>query len=104
MLVYMDESTHEEHLIQPPQTHFKHFKKAVTILTGYNGFSKVTNKNNEIYFAKSNIDKDGFIQTTVNQGSRQGKSFNDEIKRVIIDEGLLTEADYPFTIKPNVST
>ena len=29
---------------------------------------------------------------------------NDEIKRIIIDEGHFTEANYPFTIKPNFST
>ena len=29
---------------------------------------------------------------------------NKEIKRIIIDEGHYTEANYPFTIKPNFST
>ena len=29
---------------------------------------------------------------------------NDEIKRIIIDEGHYTEANYPFKIKPNFST
>ena len=29
---------------------------------------------------------------------------NNEIKTIIIDEGLYTEANYPFTIKPNFST
>ena len=29
---------------------------------------------------------------------------NKEIKRIIIDEGYHTEANYPFTIKPNFST
>ena len=29
---------------------------------------------------------------------------NNEIKRIIIDEGHYTEANYPFTIKPNFST
>ena len=29
---------------------------------------------------------------------------NDEIKRIIIDEGHYTETDYPFTKKPNFST
>ena len=29
---------------------------------------------------------------------------NNEIQRIIIDEGLYTEANYPFTIKPNFST
>ena len=29
---------------------------------------------------------------------------NIEIKRIVIDEGHFTEADYPFPIKPNFST
>ena len=32
------------------------------------------------------------------------ESFNDEFKRIINDEGHFTEANYPFTIKPNFSS
>ena len=32
------------------------------------------------------------------------ESLNKEIKRIIIDEGHFTSADYPFLIKPNFST
>ena len=39
MLLVMDKSTHEEHLSQALQTNNKHFKIAVTFLTGYNGYS-----------------------------------------------------------------
>ena len=37
MLIIMDKSTHEEHLSQPLQTIIEQFKRAVTLLSGYNG-------------------------------------------------------------------
>ena len=37
MLIFMDKSTHEDHLSQPLQTNNKQIKIAVTFLTGYNG-------------------------------------------------------------------
>ena len=58
----MDKSTQEGHFSQPLQTNDKHFEIATTLLTGYNGIFNVTDKNNEIYFAKSFTDEDGFIQ------------------------------------------
>ena len=54
MLIIMDKSTHEEHLFQPLQTNNKQFKIAVTFLSAYNGFFKVTNSNNKFYFTKIN--------------------------------------------------
>ena len=44
-LIVMDKSTHEDHLSQPLQTNNKQFEIAVTILTGYKGIIKDTNKN-----------------------------------------------------------
>ena len=61
----MDKSTQEEHLLQPILTNNKHFKIAVTFLTGYNGIFNVTNSNNKFFFANSITDKDGFIQITI---------------------------------------
>ena len=61
MFVVMDKSTHEEHLSQPLQTNNKHFKIAITFLTGYNGIFKVTKSNNQFYFAESITDEDGFM-------------------------------------------
>ena len=58
MLVVMDKTTHQEHFSQPLQTNKKQFLKAVTFLTGYNGSSNVADKNNKLFFAKSNTDKD----------------------------------------------
>ena len=104
MLIVMDKSTHEEHLSQPLQTNNKQFKTAVTFLTGYNGIFNVTNSNNKSYFLKSITDKDGYIQVTIYPGAYEIESLNNEIKRIIIDEGHYTEANYPFTIKPNFST
>ena len=104
MLIVMDKSTHEEHLSQPLQTNNKHFKVAVTFLTGYNGIFNVTSNNNNFYFIKSITDKDGFIQITISPGAYELENLNNEIERIIIDEDHYTEANYPFTIKPNFST
>ena len=104
MLIVMDKSIHEGHPSQPLQTNSKHFKIAITFLTGYNGFFNVTNSNIKIYFAKSISDEDGFIQITLPPGAYEIENFNNEIKRIIIDEEYFTEANYPFTNKPNFST
>ena len=104
MLIVMDKSTHEEHLSQPLQTNNKQFKIAVTFLTGYNGIFNVTDKNNKFYFMKSISDEDGYIQITIPPGAYEIESLNKEIKRIIIDEGHFTEANYPFFIKANFST
>ena len=104
MLIFMDKSTHEEHLSQPLQTNNKQFKVAVTFLTGYNGIFNVTNKNNKFYFKKTISDDDGFIKITIPPGAYEIESLNNEIKRIIIDEEYYTESNYPFTIKPNFSS
>ena len=103
-LIVMNKSTHEEHLSQPLQNNNKQFKIAVTFLSGYNGFLNVKNSNNRFYFKKTITDEDGFIQFTIPPGAYEIESLNDETKRFIIDEGHFTEANYPFTIKPNIST
>ena len=104
MLIVMDKSTHEEHLSQPLQTNNKQFKVAVTFLTGYNAIFNVTNENNNVYFKKTISDDDGFIKITIPPGAYEIESLNKEIKRIISDEEHYTEANYPFTIKPNFST
>ena len=104
MLIAMDKSTHEEHLSQPLQTNNKQSKIAITFLTGYNGIFNVTNANNKFYFTKSISDEDGFVQITIPPGAYEIESLNNEIKRIIIDEGYYNELTYPFTIKPNFST
>ena len=101
MLVVMDKSTHEEHLSQSLQTNNKQFKIAITFLTGYNGIFNVTNSNNKFYFKKSNTDADGFIQVLIPKDAYELESLNDGIRRIIIEEEHYTEANYPFTIKPN---
>ena len=104
MLIVMNKSTHEEHLSQPLQTNIKQFKIAITFLTGYNGIFNVTNENNKFYFKKTITNEDGFIKITIPPGAYEIESLNNEIKRIIIDEEHYTEANYPFTIKPNFST
>ena len=104
MLIVMDKSTLEEHLSQPLQTLNKQIKIALTILTGYNGIFNVTHLKKTIFFAKSITDKDCFIQITILPGAYELESSNDEIRRIIIEEGHFTGIDYPFTIKPNFST
>ena len=103
MLIGMDKSTHEEHL-HPLQTNNKQFKSAVTFLTGYNGIFNITKANKKFYFTKSVSDEDGFVQITISPGAYKLENLNNEIKRVIIDEELYTEANYPFKIRPNFST
>ena len=104
MLIVMEKSTNEEHLSQPLQTNNKQFEIAVTFLTGYNGIFIVTNSNIKFCFLKSITDEDGFIQITIAPCAYEIESLNDIIKRIIIDEDHFTEANYPFTIKPNFST
>ena len=104
MLIVMDKSTHEEHLSQTLQTNNKQFEIAVTFLTGYNGKVNITNSNNKFYFMKSISDDNGYTQITIPPGAYEIESRNNEVKRIIIDEGHYTEANYPFTIKPNFST
>ena len=104
MLIVMDKSTHKGHLFQPIQTNNKHFKLAVTFLSSYNGIFNVTDRNRNFYFIKSITDKDVYIQKTIPPGAYELENLNFEIKRIIIDEGHYTEANYPFCIKPNFST
>ena len=103
MLIIMDKSTHEEHLSQPLQTNNKQFKIALTFLSAYNGIFNGTNSTNKFYFKKALIDED-FIQITISPGAYEIKSLDEEIKRIIIDKGHYTEANYPFRIKPNFCT
>ena len=104
MLIKTDKKTHEERSCQSFQINNKQFKMAVTFLTGYHGIFNVTGKNNKLYFAKSITDKDGYIQITIPQGAYKIEILNNEIKRIIFEEEHFTEADYPFTLKPNFST
>ena len=103
LLIVMDKSTHEEHLFQPLQTNNKQFNIAVTFLSAYNGIFNVTSSENKFYFLKSFTD-DGHIQITIRPGVYEIEALNDEIKRIIIDEGHYTELDYPFNIKPDFNT
>ena len=104
MLVFMDKSNHEEHLSQPLQTYNKEFEIAVTFLTGYNGIFNVTNSNNKFYFKKTITNEVDFTQITTPPRVYEIESFNNEIRRIIIEEEHFTEANYPFTIKPSFST
>ena len=104
MLIFMDKSTHEEHLSQPLQTNNAQFTVAVTFLTGYNGVLIVINSNNKFYFKKTITDAAGFIQITIPPGAYEIESLNNEIKRLMIDEEHFTESNYPFTIEPRFST
>ena len=44
------------------------------------------------------------MKITISPGAYEIESLNNEIKRIIIDEGHYTEPNYPFTIKPKFST
>ena len=100
MLVVMDKSTPEEHLIHSLQINIEQFKIAVTFLTGYNGIHNMTNKIKKLYFTVS-MNGDDFNQRTIPPGEYKIKSLKNEIRRNNIEEDYFTEANYPFTIKPN---
>ena len=53
---------------------------------------------------KTITDGNDFIQNTIPPGAYEIERLNKEIRRNIIDKGHYTEAEYPFTIKPNFST
>ena len=97
----MDKSTNEEHLSQPLQTNVKQFKIAVTFLTGYNGIFNVTNKIDKFYFTNP---ANEIIMITIPHGAYELESLDLEIKRIIIEEGHITENFYPFSITPIFST
>ena len=96
----MDKSTHEEHLFQLLKPNKKQLKRAVTFLSAYNGIFNVTNLNTKLYSKKAFINRD-FIQVTIRPGDYEIESLDNEIERVIVDEGHYTEATYQFKIKPN---
>ena len=73
-------------------------------MTGYIGLMNVTNSNTKFDFVKSITIKDGFIQIIIPPGAYEIENLNKEIKRNNIEGGYFTEADCPFTIKPNFST
>ena len=60
---------------------------------------KITN-----FFPKSITEEDDYIQISIPQGIYEIESLKNEIKRNIFDEEHYTEANYPFSIKPNFST
>ena len=103
MLIAMDKSSHEEHIVQPLETNNKQFKIAVTFLSAYNGIFNVTKRNNLFYFKRNLIEED-FIQIRIPEGDYEIESLIDKIKRIIIDKEHYTEATYPFTIIPIFST
>ena len=103
MLIVMDKSIHEEHLSQPIQSNNEQFKITITFLTGCNGIFIVSNSFNKLYFTKSINDGD-FSVISVPHGAYELASLNDEIKRILIEDGYCTEENYPFIIKPSCST
>ena len=58
ILIFMDKSSHDEHLLQPLQTNNRQFKIAVSFLSAYNGIFNITNSNNKFYFKKALFDED----------------------------------------------
>ena len=63
----------------------------------------MTNSNKKFYSKKS-FNEEDFIQITIPSGAYELESLNDEFKRNLIDKCHYTEAENPFTIKPNFST
>ena len=84
MRIVMNESIHEEHLLQPLQVNNKQFKIAVTFLSAHNGIFNVTSSNNKFYFLKT-ITDDDHIQITIRPRVYEIEALNNEIERNIID-------------------
>ena len=103
MLNVLDKSTHEVHLSQQLQIINKQYNLIVTFLTGYNGISIDSNSIKRFCFTVS-INDDGFNVFFVFIGACELESSNDEIKRIFIQDSYFTEENYPFIIKPKVST
>ena len=101
MLKVMDQSTHGEHLSQPLQTNSKQFKIAVTFLTAYNGIFNISNENNRFYFINP---ANKIVVITIPHGAYELENIDLEIKRIIIEEGHITENFYRFKIKAIFST
>ena len=69
-------------------------------MTGFNTTFNITNKN-ILFISTVSIIDDGFSQLTTAPGAYEIESLNNEVKRIIIEEGYFTELVYPFTIQPN---
>ena len=104
MLIVLDKSLHEEHLTLPLQNQNKLFKVAITFITVFNGSFDVTISNNKPCFAKSITDKDGFTQISIPPRAYEIESLDNEIKRIVTEEGYFTEATHPKKTRPNFST
>ena len=98
----MNKSTHEEQLSQQLHANIEQFKMAATFRTGLNGIFNDTTSNNK-FFLKSFTNEDGFTQITIPPGGYEIESINKEFKGIIVDEGLFTQANYPFRMKPKFS-
>ena len=57
-----------------------------------------------MFYSFKSISDDEHIQITIRPGVYEIEALNDEIKRIIINEGHYTELDYPFYIKPDFNT
>ena len=68
-------------------------------MTGYKWINFVTNSIDQFYFAKPITDEDEFIHITISQGAYEIESLNNGTERAFIEQGQLTEADYPFTTR-----
>ena len=103
MLIVMDKPTHEGHLCQPLKTNNKRFKIAVIFLTAGSGIFDVTSRRNKLYFTSSIFD-DNFSKLSIAMGAYLMGSLTKETKWNVVEQGFFTEANSPFTIKPNFST
>ena len=65
----------------------------MTFLSGYNGTFNVTKSINRFHFKKTITDEDEFDQITIQPGAYEIESLNNEIKRIIINEGQFTESN-----------
>ena len=87
VLIVLDKSIHEEHLVHPLQSNINQFKIAITFLTACNGISNVTNWNNDLYFTVW-INDDDFDVMSIPPGAYEKEGLKDEIKLFFFQEGF----------------
>ena len=91
-------SLHFKKISQLPPNDNKQFKIAVTILLGYNGVFKSTNKKYNFYFAVS-VNDDGFSVNTTPERALEVKFTIKENYRIFVKKCFLfKEENRPFQI------
>ena len=80
-------------------------KSLSLVTTAYSGDFNVTNKTiipQDQFYSTTSIKHEDFTETSVKPGADELVRLCEEIKRIDIESGYLTEETYPFVIKPKI--